>query len=681
MNNEGRPSDADRTNILVVDDLPEKHLVYETVLENLGSNIVSVYSGAEALKKILQYDFAVILLDVNMPDMDGFETARLIRQRKRSSSTPIIFLTAFADEVRTAQGYASGAVDYLPTPVVPEILQAKVRVFVDLYRMRRQTALQAEERAKQAAIEDSNRRLSFLVDAGAVLGRSLDVEATARDIVRLPVPLLAETCVLKLNLEFGERRIFISKDGSEVRSSTDEQESMAIPLEVNEAIDRVITNTEYELLSFNSGIVLPLQGRGRTIAALAFFSESIPRPYDRNDITLTEAFVSRAAVALDNALLHEEIRSVDRQKNDFLSMLAHELRNPLAPIRNAAKLLELRVPQGSDVRWACDVIDRQIIQMVRLVDDLLDVARITKDKIHLHRQPIQLSTVIEHAVEASRPEIDSHRHDLSVHLCEAPIFIDGDLARLTQVFTNLLNNASKFTNDGGKLSLSTDIEGDFAVIRVRDNGIGIPRQMLNSVFNLFTQVDRALDRSTGGLGIGLTLVKRLVEMHEGMVEAKSEGPDFGSEFIVRLPLAQTSLIESKANKKVNMNQQGTDGLRILVVDDNRDSVQTLAMMLRMMGHDTEIAINGLDAIESAKAYNPDVILLDIGLPKLNGYEVCRRIRELPGGRQMLIVALTGWGQEDDRFRSSEAGFDHHLVKPVDLATLEELLANRIAVSK
>lgn len=672
----GQPHENDQTNILVVDDLPEKHLVYETILHDLGSNVVSVYSGAEALKTILQQDFAVILLDVNMPDMDGFETAKLIRQRKRSASTPIIFLTAFADEVRTAQGYASGAVDYLPTPIVPEILRAKVRVFVDLFQMRRQTARQAEERAKQLATEDANRRLSFLVDAGAVLGCSLDVEATAHDIVSLPVPLLAEVCVLKLNSEFGELRTLIARHGSDVRPSVEGQtEDVSIPVEVSEALGRAMTNTDFELLKNKSGVILPLQGRGRTVAALALFSESNARLYDLNDVTLAEAFASRAAVALDNALLHEEIRSVDRQKNDFLSMLAHELRNPLAPIRNAAKLLELRVPEGSDVKWACNVIDRQIIQMVRLVDDLLDVARITRDKILLHRQPILLSTVIEHAIEASRPEIDSHKHQLSVTLCESPISIDGDLARLTQVFTNLLNNAAKFTQDGGRISVSTNIEGDSAIIRVRDNGIGIPRQMLNSVFNLFTQVDRALDRSTGGLGIGLTLVRRLVEMHEGTVEAQSAGAGSGSEFVVRLPLATMSSKDSTSLTKTSEDQTGIDSRRILVVDDNRDSVQTLSMMLRLMGHETEVATDGLEAIEKARNYQPDVILLDIGLPKLNGYEVCRRIREQSENQNALIVALTGWGQDEDRFKSKEAGFDRHLVKPIELTTLEDLLAS------
>ena len=675
---------AGDTNILIVDDLPEKHLVYQTVLDKLGPNIISAHSGADALKQVLQNDFAVILLDVNMPGMDGFETARLIRQRKRSASTPIIFLTAFADEVRTAQGYATGAVDYLPTPVVPGILRAKVKVFVELYELRRLMAQQAEHRAKHAATEEANRRMSFLADAGAVLGRSLAIEATARDIVRLPVPLLAEVSVLKLNPIIEERqRILIARSEAEGRVHVEECDSFeSLSPRIGDAFQRSLASNKSEFLfagegqSWMTGIVIPLQARGRTFAILALLLESPGRTFRGNDVTIAEAFSSRATMALDNALLHEGIRFADRQKNDFLSMLAHELRNPLAPIRNAAQLLERHVPDEPGVKWACEVIDRQVVQMVRLVDDLLDVARITRDKIHLQREKIDLSAVISRAVEASRPAIDASRHQFQVEHPPKPIRIAGDMIRLTQVLTNLLNNAAKYTEAGGRIWLRYGPENDSAVIRIRDTGIGIPPQMLESVFELFTQVDRALDRSHGGLGIGLTLVKRLVEMHDGVVEANSEGLGKGSEFIVRLPIATSTLEEGRplqieSDKSAVMNRR-----RILVVDDNQDSARTLSMMLKLMGHDTATAFDGMEAIDVATEYKPDAVLLDIGLPKLNGYDVCRRLRQETAGRQMLIIALTGWGQDEDRSRSSEAGFDHHLVKPVDVAVLEKLLANR-----
>lgn len=678
MNSVGAAIDTDQANILVVDDLPEKHLAYEAVLDGLGCNIVSVHSGAEALKQMLQQDFAVILLDVNMPGMDGFETAQLIRQRKRFASTPIIFLTAFADEVRTAQGYATGAVDYLPTPVVPEILKAKVRVFVELFEMRRQMARQAEAKAKQAAMQEANRRLAFLADAGAVLGRSLDIQATARDIVRLPIPFLADTSILKLNPIVGEANQILTARMQADEIAVQELEATdPIPADVADAIDRVMTSARLEFVadgdSESSGIVLPLHARGRTFAVLALVSESSPKSFDANDLTIAEALSSRAAIALDNALLHEEIRRADRQKNDFLSMLAHELRNPLAPIQNAAQLLEIRVPEEPEVKWACEVIDRQVVQMVRLVDDLLDVARITRDKIRLHCEPVKLQAVVECAVEASRPLIDLRRHQFYQSLCPSEIWIDGDLARLTQVLTNLLNNAAKFTEEGGNIWLTTAVEGDTAIIKVRDTGIGIPPQMLDSVFELFTQVDRALDRSHGGLGIGLTLVKRLVEMHGGTVSAQSDGPGHGSEFTISLP----AILQSESVKPaglINGTTRNARPLRILVVDDNRDSARTLSMMLHLMGHESTTAHDGQEAIAMATTFQPDIILLDIGLPKLNGYEVCQRLRA-QFGDTITIAALTGWGQEDDRRRSNEAGFDVHLVKPIELSALQTLLAN------
>jgi len=680
----GETRETTLTSILVVDDLPEKHLAYEAMLEDLGSNIISVRSGAEALKQILQRDFAVILLDVNMPGMDGFETARLIRQRKRSASTPIIFLTAFADEVKTAQGYATGAVDYLPTPVVPGILRAKVRVFIDLFEMRRQMAQQAEERAKQAAMAESNRRLSFLADAGAVLGRSLNFEATARDIVRLPVPWLADLCLLKLNANVADsHQIMLARSSDEGVSQTIQlQDLTTIPGTIQAVIDRVMENANSELVSssddpdgeFKTTIVLPLQARGRTFAVLMLSLKSIDRVFDPNDITTAEAYCSRAAIALDNSLLHEEIRRADRQKNDFLSMLAHELRNPLAPIRNAAQLLEIRVPDEPEIKWACEVVDRQVMQMVRLVDDLLDVARITRDKILLHRESIALAVVVERAIEASRPVIDAREHELILEQTTIPVLINGDLARLTQVLTNLLNNAAKYTEPKGQIWVTTSVENDMAVIGVKDTGIGIPTHMLESVFELFTQVDRALERSHGGLGIGLTLVKRLVEMHDGTVEACSRGLGNGSEFILRLPIL-AKIAEEVVDRSNTSVPVAAVLRRILVVDDNRDSARTLSMMLDLMGQHTAVAFDGQEAIDIVTNDPPELIFLDIGLPRLNGYEVCRRIRELPGGSEIMIVALTGWGQEDDRRRSTDAGFDVHLVKPIDLATLEELVAN------
>lgn len=666
----------EQTNILIVDDLPEKHLAYRVMLEEFDVNIVEAHSGAEALKHILKMDFAVILLDINMPGMDGLETARLIHQRKRSASTPIIFLTAFADEVRMAEGYATGAVDYLYTPIVPGVLRAKVRVFVDLFEMRRKMTQQAEAKAKQVAVEEANRRLLFLADASVSLGRSLDITATVREIVRIPVPFLADAAVIKMSVAAGGGIQFLvahssaTRDGKVIASYYPEA---SFP-DLKEALERVTTNSERVELTTRPGIILPLQARGRTVAALALFSESNSRFFGANDISLAEAFAYRAAMALDNALLHEDLRSADRQKTDFLSMLAHELRNPLAPIRNAVQFLGHDRPDTAETKWACEVIDRQTNQLVRLVDDLLDVARITHDKISLRRDKVELQSVVNCAVEATQSFIDSKNHRLYVATSASPVYVIGDLARLTQVVTNLLNNAAKFTEEGGQIWLTTGLEDTRAVIRVRDNGIGIPPEMLECIFDLFTQVDRTLDRVHQGLGVGLTLVKRLIEKHEGVVEARSDGIGHGSEFIVRLPSVPAPVTGKSRSPTSNGGIGVMQTHRVLVVDDNRDSAESLAMILRIMGQHTETAFDGLSAIRTATDFKPELILLDIGLPQMNGYQVCQRIRQLFDGAQMTIVALTGWGQEEDQRQSAAAGFDRHIVKPVDITVLKELIA-------
>ena len=476
-------SKPELANILVVDDLPEKLLAYETVLSSLGENLVLVTSGAQALKQVLQKQFAVILLDVNMPEMDGFETARLIRSHRRSSATPIIFLTAFTDEVRTAEGYASGAVDYLPTPVVPEILRAKVRVFVELFKMRLQVAHRAEERARHAAAEESNRRLTFLSDASAILGRSLNFHASARDLVQLPVPFLADSSLLTVapGLVTDERHYF-------VRPGPDRQPQL---IEVGrlDLLPEPMQSLAHSALQSGAReeargpttpaqpesyyVALPLQSRNTTFAVLTLERQT---PFNA-DISLAHALASRAATALDNALLHEELQKADRQKIDFLSMLAHELRNPLAPICNAAQLLRLNATDD-DTKWTTEVIDRQVNQMVRLIDDLLDISRITSGKIRLKRQVMDLTEVVSHAVEASQPLIDAHHHHLSVIVPTHPIWIEGDKARIAQVLTNVLNNAAKYTDDGGEIQLMLRLEGNRALVSVRDNGIGIPRDML-----------------------------------------------------------------------------------------------------------------------------------------------------------------------------------------------------------
>jgi PAS domain S-box-containing protein len=372
--------------------------------------------------------------------------------------------------------------------------------------------------------------------------------------------------------------------------------------------------------------------------------------------------------------LAADLSEADRRKNEFLAMLAHELRNPLAPISNATRALRLSDGQGGGLQAASAMLERQVGQMARLVDDLLDMSRITRGKIELRKERVELAPIVHQAVEAVVAQYRSMNHELTVTLPPQPVHLEADPARLAQVIGNLLNNACKFTDRGGHVWLTVDREGDQAVIRVRDTGIGIAADDRSRLFEMFAQVDTSLERSRDGLGIGLTLVRTLVEMHGGTVQVHSEGLGRGSEFTIRLPVAAATARPSP-QPAVREPLRSSVGRRILIVDDSEDGAESLAMLLRLEGHETYKAHDGQEAIKAAERLRPDVVLLDIGLPILNGYEVCRRIRREAWGQHLTIVALTGWDQEEDRHRSREAGFDAHMVKPVDHDELLKLLAS------
>jgi signal transduction histidine kinase/CheY-like chemotaxis protein len=365
-------------------------------------------------------------------------------------------------------------------------------------------------------------------------------------------------------------------------------------------------------------------------------------------------------------------RDADRRKDEFLATLAHELRNPLAPISNAASILKLAYNDREAFEQVTETIERQTAHLVRLIDDLLDLSRISRGKLSLRREHVELAPIIHQAVETCRPIANGANHDMTVTLPPQPIYLNADPVRLSQVVNNLLNNACKFAGRDGRINLNANRLGNELIIAVKDNGIGIPPEKLGLIFEMFSQVDQSLERSHGGLGIGLTLAKRLVELHGGSIEARSDGLGAGSEFVVRLPVAVDRAAPAPKAREDEMRPSGKR--RILVVDDNRDSAQSLAMLLRLSGNETSIAYDGEEAVEAAASQRPDVILLDIGLPRLNGYDACRRIRENQRAEDLLIIALTGWGQSEDRRKSTEAGFDGHLVKPVDHAELLRLLA-------
>ena len=418
----------------------------------------------------------------------------------------------------------------------------------------------------------------------------------------------------------------------------------------------------------------PLLAGDRLLGTLLFASRGKDR-FDDEEVAIMETICHYVTVACERLRLGNELKEAGLRKDEFLAMLAHELRNPLAPIRSAVAVLQLKGSRAPDAQWSRDVIERQMQHLTRLIDDLLDIGRITRNKLELRTSRIDVAEVITAAVESSRPLIEQYGHELAVALPPERIDVDGDAVRLSQVFQNLLNNAAKYTGRGGRIWLTAERQGDAVVVRVKDTGVGMPREVLSRVFEMFYQADRSLERRQSGLGVGLALVRRLVDAHGGRVEARSDGAGTGSEFIVHLPAATLDAAEP-APPPAAPEKAVAAPLRILVADDNRDSADLFAMFLQLMGNDVRTAYDGLAAVEEAERFRPEAVLLDIGMPRLNGEEACRRIRATSWGKHAVLVAVTGWDHEENRRRIVDAGFDAHLVKPVDPSAVLELLAAR-----
>jgi signal transduction histidine kinase/DNA-binding response OmpR family regulator len=718
----GAAAPPERTDILIVDDLPEKLLVFSTVLEDLGQNLVFARSGAEALREVLAHEFAVILLDVNMPDIDGFETAGLIRSYKKSAHTPIIFITAYADEIQTARGYSLGAVDYILSPLVPEVLRSKVKVFVDLHVMQRRVRRQADEKvalaaavAAQRVAENNDRRSRFLSNASRQLSASLDLEVGMQRLVELVVPELAALAVVGLFDEDGCLLRCLAGSaglppqdavlGDVLRDTGCEQ----LPAPLRDTLARAVrTRQRVDLdeagllpliaalpgLGFpgqalpGAALVVPLLSGDRAPGALlvaAARREAGAAAAQPPDWAALEELASRAAIAFENARLYQslqaeiaerraaeaELKRMNQRKDEFLAMLSHELRNPLAPIRNAVEMIRRIAPPDQKLGWATDVMDRQTHHLTRLVDELLDVARINQGVITLQRDAVDLNAVLAHSIDIARATIESRSHVLVVEQPPAPVWMNGDFARLSQVVANLLHNAAKYSENGGRIVLTLAVRDGDAVVTVRDNGIGIDAALMPRIFDLFAQGERSLDRSQGGLGVGLTLVRRLVELHGGTVTASSAGAGRGAEFEVRLPCLRVVGEMAPASAA---DPAAASGSRVLVVDDNQDAAETIALYLQLEGHEVKTVRDGHQALACAGVFAPQVVVLDIGLPGLNGYEVAQRLRELPATREALIVALSGYGQPEDKQRALEAHFDHYFVKPADPQALVDRIA-------
>jgi PAS domain S-box-containing protein len=437
--------------------------------------------------------------------------------------------------------------------------------------------------------------------------------------------------------------------------------------------DDPATATERRL-GFRAYACFPLIIDGRLLGTLAFATRSKDE-LAADDLEFLETICRYVTAAYERVYLIGRLRNTDHRKDEFLATLAHELRNPLAPIRNALEIMRVNGGDRSAVEQASrQMIERQLEQMVRLVDDLLDVSRITRGKLELRKTRVELAAVVKSAVETSRPLIDTARHALTIELPRQPVFLHADPVRLAQVFANLLNNAARYMDQGGRILLKAERIGTQLVVRVKDEGVGIPADALPRIFDMFAQVDETQARSRAGLGIGLTLVKRLVELHGGDVEAHSEGAGRGAELIVRLPVAGAAAAP-RAHAPAPAPAECKTPHRILVADDNRDAAESLGMLLRLMGNDVRTVYNGDEAVEEAEAFRPDVILLDIGMPKLNGYDAARRIRSRQWAEDTMLVAVTGWGQDEDKRKAQDAGFDRHFTKPLDPAALQRLIAD------
>jgi PAS domain S-box-containing protein len=542
--------------------------------------------------------------------------------------------------------------------------------------------------------------LQFLAQASAELAGVADMRSTLDRIAQLAVPHFADWCAIDLLRPNGtlERVAAAHVDPDKVRLAHElhtrfppDPNSPAGTWNVlrtgqgllaEEISDEVLASStdDPELLSILRALGLysyigaPLNARGRTLGVVTFITTGSRRRYTAGDLALAEDLARRAAVAIDNAQLVDALRESDRAKDVFLATLAHELRNPLAPIWNGLSIIQRAKGDPVRIEQVGGIIERQVGQLSRLVDDLLDVSRISTGKIELKKEPTNLVHVIGHAVEMSRPHIEAAHHKLSITFPDAPTDLVADAARLAQVFSNLLNNAAKYTRRGGRIDVAVEAAPDELVVRVRDNGTGIAPEMLGKVFGLFTQVTQPEERRQGGLGIGLSLVEGLVRLHGGRVQAHSAGVDQGSEFTVRLPRPPADRAGAGARPAASAApaEAGHQGRRLLVVDDNEDAANTVADLLQMSGNEVVIANDGASAVQRAAEFRPDVVLLDIGLPDINGYEVARRIRKLEGVRQPILIALTGWGQQQDKDAAAQAGFDHHWTKPVDPVRLQEL---------
>ncbi|MDR3388179.1 MAG: response regulator [Rudaea sp.] len=679
-----------KANILLVDDQPARLLSYDVILRDLDENLVHARSGIEALKLLMAQEFAVILLDVNMPDMDGFETASLIHQHPRYEKTPIIFVTGVhVTDFDRLKGYKLGAFDYVYIPIVPEILRAKVSVLVELYHKRRElertnTALananSALHREKEHELSKLNFSLQSANDALTQTNQQLQAETAQRQATQ--DALERSAAVLRAINENTQVLIFAKDfDGRVIMANPAALRAIGKPL------DEVLGKTDREFLASVDSAVAIMENDRHVINSghAAVFEETIEFPHGRRIYLATKSpnldatgkslgIISVSVDITDQKNVENALKLADRRKDEFLAMLAHELRNPLAPLRMVTEMMGPADKLSMRHDEMLQIMRHQVQVLIRLVDDLMEVSRITRGKILLQRRVIDLREVIRDAVEISRPLIDSGNHELAIHLPPSPLLVEIDDIRIAQVIANLLNNAAKYTPDGGHISIEVGVADGQAIIRVRDDGIGISPELLPEMFDLFVQGDVVSTRAKGGLGIGLALVRDLVRLHGGDAFAKSDGRGRGSEFSVHLPISADVLASAQDQAGFIPPSSGRRAReRVLIVDDNESACRAVKMALELLGANTLVTHDGPTALQRLEEFEPTLVLLDLGLPGMDGHELARRIRKIETIAQPRLVAVTGWGHEQVRATSRDVGIDEHLVKPIGIRDIERLL--------
>ncbi|MFC4309071.1 response regulator [Steroidobacter flavus] len=649
-----------RPGILLVDDQPARLLTYEAVLAGLEVECVRALSGREALKQLLTREFALILLDVNMPDMDGFETARVIREHPRWERTPIIFVTGMnLTELDQLKGYEVGAIDYISVPVVPEILRTKVTVLTELHQRRRH--LEALNSSLTQARNDLEER-----HASALAERDAQLHAIFEHPTELFVVLQAvRDCETIVDWQYRDA----NTNALELLGHNRQQ---LLGCRLTEMFDpeqasRLIAKCA-QVLQTRQLVRYEAQYRDQD-----FFITLFPMGPDcvvGSGTNITERKRTEAALRHSEARYRaseKRLREANERKDEFLAMLSHELRNPAAAIGNAAQALS-RLVNHEKEQSLIGIVERQIGHLGHLLDDLLDVSRITQGRIEINRERLTLQSCIDIALETTQPLLQEKKHRLTLSMCPEPLWVNADKVRLAQCIANLLTNAVKYTEPGGEIRVRTLIEDNAAIVTIADNGIGMPPELIPRMFELFVQGERTLDRSQGGLGIGLAVCRMLMEMQGGSVTGSSPGAGHGSTFTLRMPLANET-----SDPSTGETADSGGPARVMIIDDNRDAADSLALLLQLEDHATLTAYSGAEALSQAASFNPQFVLLDIGLPEMDGYEVARRLKTLIP--QARLIAVTGYGLAGDKQRSADSGFEAHLVKPVSLSDIQTTFAS------